>query len=65
MNKKVFILSLLLCIPFTFLHAQNGTQLLDYDAQSLGRGGTSIGYFDSPVLMIRAGYHLSMDPFWM
>ena len=52
MNKKVFILSLLLCIPFTFLHAQNGTQLLDYDAQSLGRGGTSIGYFDSPVLMM-------------
>jgi len=52
MKKRAYIIAFLLFIPFTFLYAQNGTQLLDYNAQSLGRGGTSIGYFDGPDLMM-------------
>ncbi|TRZ64974.1 hypothetical protein D4R20_02015 [bacterium] len=32
--------------------AQNGTRPADYNARTLGRGGTAIGFFDSPELMM-------------
>lgn len=51
MRTKLLLLALLL-VPFSFVNAQNGTQLIDYNARTLGRGGTSIGTFDSPVLMM-------------
>lgn len=34
------------------LFAQSGTRLVGFDAKSLGRGGTSIGVFDTPELMM-------------
>ena len=36
----------------TLLSAQTGTRLVGFDAKSMGRGGTSIGTFDSPELMM-------------
>lgn len=36
----------------TMAVAQNGTRLIDYNSKSLGRGGTSIGVFDSPNLIL-------------
>jgi long-chain fatty acid transport protein len=34
------------------LFAQNGTRLIGFDARSMGRGGTSIGFFDGNELMM-------------
>jgi len=34
------------------IYAQTGTRLVDYNAQSVGRGGTSIGVFDGTDLMM-------------
>ena len=34
------------------LFAQSGTRLIGFDAKSIGRGGTSIGVFDTPELMM-------------
>ncbi|MCE1188344.1 MAG: outer membrane protein transport protein [Ignavibacteria bacterium] len=34
------------------VYAQNGTRLIGFDANSMGRGGVSIGTFDSPELMM-------------
>jgi long-chain fatty acid transport protein len=44
----------LLAIIFmaTLISAQTGTRLVGFDAKSMGRGGTSIGTFDSPELMM-------------
>jgi long-chain fatty acid transport protein len=36
----------------SFTLAQTGTRLVDFNARSIGRGGTSIGIFDSPELMM-------------
>jgi long-chain fatty acid transport protein len=36
----------------TISFAQNGTRMIGFDALSMGRGGTSIGTFDSPELMM-------------
>lgn len=36
----------------TNILSQNGTRMLGYDARSMGRGGVSIGIFDSPELMM-------------
>jgi long-chain fatty acid transport protein len=33
------------------LQAQNGAALLDFNARSAGRGGTTLGFFDSPELI--------------
>jgi long-chain fatty acid transport protein len=45
----LFIIGFLLAIG---VNAQNGTRLIGFDAQSLGRAGTSIGVFDSYELMM-------------
>lgn len=50
---KLFTKSLLiifLCVTLT--HAQSGTRMVGFDAKSSGRGGTSIGIFDSNILMM-------------
>lgn len=36
----------------SFIYPQAGTRLVDYNAKSLGRGGTSIGVFDGTDLMM-------------
>ncbi len=45
-----------LMLSFLFISsavfAQNGTRMVDFNAKSLGRGGTSIGNFDTPGLMM-------------
>jgi long-chain fatty acid transport protein len=46
------ILFILLAVTSINIFSQNGTRLIGYDAKTIGRGGTSIGLFDSPVLMI-------------
>jgi hypothetical protein len=51
MNKLTGILSILLLLTFQ-LYAQSGTKLIGFDASTLGRGGVSIGFFDSPDLMM-------------
>ena len=50
--KRYFGSFILLVLFSTSLFAQNGTRLVGFDAQSMGRGGTSIGVFDSPELMM-------------
>ncbi|MBN1634398.1 MAG: outer membrane protein transport protein [Ignavibacteria bacterium] len=49
--KKYNIILFILFIS-TSVFAQNGTKLIGYDALSMGRGGTSIGIFDTPELMM-------------
>ena len=50
---KLFTKSVLLLFFFAALiHAQTGTRMVGFDAKSMGRGGASIGTFDSPVLMM-------------
>jgi long-chain fatty acid transport protein len=50
--KLLFRLSLLVLALGSFTFAQTGTRLVDFNAKSLGRGGTIIGIFDSPELMM-------------
>ena len=50
--KLLIRLSLLVLTVVSLTPAQTGTRLVDYNAKSLGRGGTSIGVFDSPELMM-------------
>jgi long-chain fatty acid transport protein len=51
MNR--LISSIFLFVLFSSLSfAQNGTRMIGFDAQSMGRGGTSVGSFDSPELMM-------------
>ncbi|MEW6653331.1 MAG: outer membrane protein transport protein [Bacteroidota bacterium] len=49
--KAGFRLLIILLVAST-LFAQSGTRLIGFDAKSLGRGGTSIGVFDSGELMM-------------
>lgn len=49
---KKFTLLLLCLIAIIGANAQNGTRLIGFDAQSMGRAGTSIGVFDSYELMM-------------
>jgi long-chain fatty acid transport protein len=50
MKKFTFIFIFL--VSLVGAKAQNGTRLIGFDAQSMGRAGTSIGVFDSPELMM-------------
>ena len=50
MKKSLVVL--LFVLLSTNLFAQDGTRLIGYDAKSMGRGGTSVGYFDGTELMM-------------
>jgi long-chain fatty acid transport protein len=50
--KLLIRLSFLVLTVVSLTSAQTGTRLVDFNAKSLGRGGTSIGVFDSPELMM-------------
>lgn len=47
-TKSILMLVLLTSVAF----AQTGTRLVGFNAKSMGRGGVSIGTFDSPELMM-------------
>lgn len=47
-----YIIFILLVFSSINIFPQNGTRLIGFDAKTIGRGGTSIGLFDSPVLMM-------------
>ena len=50
---KLSVRALLLCAFVTAsVWGQTGTRLIDFNAKSIGRGGTSIGYFDGTELMM-------------
>ena len=51
MKKSLGILSLILLLTFQAF-AQSGTKLVGFDASTIGRGGVSIGFFESPDLMM-------------
>lgn len=50
--RKNYLLAaaILLCTIMT--QAQNGTRLIGFDAVTIGRGGTSTGFFDNPSLIM-------------
>ena len=48
LTKSILMLVLLTSVAF----AQTGTRLVGFNAKSMGRGGVSIGTFDSPELMM-------------
>lgn len=49
--RKLIVLFLFTVMSISTM-AQNGARLIDYNAKTSGRGGTSIGFFDSNVLML-------------
>lgn len=50
--KTYYRIFSLLILLSTLVFSQTGTRLVDYNAKSLGRGGTSIGYFDGTNLIL-------------
>lgn len=49
--KKIYTFLFFILIT-TSVYSQNGTRLIGFDAISLGRGGTTIGFFDTQELMM-------------
>lgn len=49
---KNFILLIILISFISISQAQNGTRLIGFDAKTIGRGATTIGFFDNPSLMM-------------
>lgn len=49
--KRLLILMLVL-VAGTDAFATNGTRMIGFNAQTVGRGGTAIGLFDTPSLMM-------------
>jgi long-chain fatty acid transport protein len=52
MKIKITMAVLFLVLTVSSLFPQSGTRSIDYSARSFGRGGTSIGFFDSPSLIM-------------
>ncbi|MCE1164643.1 MAG: outer membrane protein transport protein [Bacteroidetes bacterium] len=52
MRKSIFTAIFLLIVSVSHVYSQNGIRAVDYNTRSVGRGGTEIGFFDSPSLMI-------------
>ena len=50
--QKSLIVAVLFVLLSANLFAQTGVRLVGFDARSAGRGGVSIGLFDSPELMM-------------
>lgn len=51
MKNKLLVLLFVLTASSSFF-AQNGIRLIGFDAKTVGRGGVSVGFFDSPTLMM-------------
>jgi long-subunit fatty acid transport protein len=49
-RKLLFLLGFLFAYTISF--SQDGTRSIGYSTRALGRGGTEIGFFDSPALML-------------
>ncbi len=49
--KKLFVLIFTIIVS-TSVFAQHGVRLVGFDAVSMGRGGTTLGFFDTPELMM-------------
>jgi long-chain fatty acid transport protein len=52
MKSKVSLLFLALIFVGYHVYATDGTRMVGFNAKMLGRGGTTIGIFDSPTLMM-------------
>jgi long-chain fatty acid transport protein len=50
MIRIVSVLALCLCVSSAL--ATNGTRVVGFNAKTIGRGGTTIGVFDTPMLMM-------------
>ncbi len=50
--KLITMSFIVIIIMAAIISAQTGTRLVGFDAKSMGRGGTSIGTFDTPELMM-------------
>ncbi len=50
--KLIFKSAIIFILFVTITNAQTGTRLVDFNAKSIGRGGTSIGVFDSNNLLM-------------
>ena len=50
--RKIWFTIFVVFVTVSSLYAQNGTIPVGYNARSFGRGGTSIGFFDNPGLMM-------------
>jgi long-chain fatty acid transport protein len=50
--KSFTKITLIIIFAATIITAQSGTRMVGFNANSLGRGGTSIGTFDNPELMM-------------
>jgi len=49
--KRLFVLAVSVLMA-TSAYATHGTRMVGYNAKTIGRGGTSIGLFDSPSMMM-------------
>ncbi len=56
----VFLALMAVTLVASTAFAQTGARLIDYNAKSSGRAGTSIGFFDSPALMMSNPAGISM-----
>ncbi|MCU0372321.1 MAG: outer membrane protein transport protein [Ignavibacteria bacterium] len=52
MRKKITMAVLFTAFAFSVAFPQSGTRSIDYNTRSFGRGGTGIGFFDSPALIM-------------
>jgi len=52
MRKKITLAVLFTAFAFSVAFPQSGTRSIDYSARSFGRGGTAIGFFDGPALIM-------------
>ena len=50
--RILFFALLILALTSSEILSQNGTRLIGFDAKTIGRGGISTGFFDSPSLMM-------------
>lgn len=50
--RKIWVTIFVMLVTVSSIYAQNGTIPVGYNARSFGRGGTSIGFFDNPGLMM-------------
>ena len=46
------MLAAVILLTAMVINAQNGTRLIGFDAVTVGRGGTSVGVFDNPSLIM-------------